>query len=80
MSTVQLTPRQEKGLQMVKDHKIKKIDGRKYQYSVEGSTGKTYLVRILPSDCSCPDFRLRQKERGKICYHVIACVIFEFNL
>lgn len=68
-----LADRLAKAEALVAAGKVHAISGLEGYYAVESSTGAgMYLVHLTADGacCSCPDFKIRGKERGEACKHI----------
>lgn len=63
--------RQEKGVNLARDKRIKNIAGATWAVPSQSSEDTAYLVNIATGVCSCPDFELRRTR----CKHQIAVEI-----
>jgi transposase len=63
--------RQEKGLALSRDKRIKNIAGSTWAVPSQNSEDTAYLVNLATGVCSCPDFELRRVR----CKHIIAVEI-----
>lgn len=63
--------RQEKGLALSRDRRIKNINGPTWAVPSQSEDAAAYLVNVERATCSCPDYELRRVR----CKHLIAVEI-----